>query len=72
LRALGRAAGALGSSWDRPTPSELRYLEIAERKARAALDAVRALFADELPVLRRLAADAGVATLGDPPDAAGK
>ncbi len=67
MSALGEAAGALGSSWHKPTATELRLLTLGEAKAIVTIATLNALFAGEVAALRKLAADAGVGLLVEQP-----
>lgn len=59
LSALGEAAGALGSSWTKPTAAQLRFLEIGEARATAAVAEYNAILSGPLAEVRALAAKAG-------------
>lgn len=60
LSAVGQAAGALGSSWDAPTPGEQRRLEIAAQRCASVVSQLNALLGAEVVEVRKLAQDAGV------------
>ncbi len=46
---LGYVYRSLQSSWDAPTPAQMKYLEIAERRLEEILEQVNRFFAEELP-----------------------
>lgn len=49
---LGYVYRSLQSSWDAPTPAQLKYLEIAEKRMQEILDQINRFYAEELPPFR--------------------
>jgi photosystem II stability/assembly factor-like uncharacterized protein len=60
---LGAARGALSSSWGAPKPDDRRLLELAERDAGAALDALNRFTAESLEPFRARVEAAGIGLL---------
>ncbi len=49
---LGYVYRSLQSSWDAPTPAQMKYLEIAEKRLAAVLEQINRFYAEELPPFR--------------------
>ncbi|MFP3939592.1 MAG: hypothetical protein ACLF0P_04740 [Thermoanaerobaculia bacterium] len=63
------ALRALGSSWDAPTPAQLRYLEIARNATDEATAEVDRVFAEEVADFKARVDEAGLGLLQGPPGA---
>lgn len=49
---LGYVYRSIQSSWDAPTPAQIKYLEITEKRLEEILDQVNRFYAEELPPFR--------------------
>ncbi|MDQ7040422.1 MAG: hypothetical protein Q9M35_05730 [Rhodothermus sp.] len=49
---LGYVYRSLQSSWDAPTPAQMKYLEIAEKRLAQILEQINRFFEEELPAFR--------------------
>ena len=64
LSRVENANRAVDSTWDRPSPTALAYLDLAETQTKAALADVNKLFAEDVPAFRQKVADAKIDLLG--------
>jgi len=66
MERIGKAMGAVTSSWAPPSPSHEAYITEAERLLAPALEALNALMAGEVAAFRRAVAQADIVLLPPP------